>query len=450
MNTILAKETASDSIFVDREQEIEFINNKIKALKNRQRLFEFMVILWGIPGMGKTRLLKQVVNTAEKEGITALLIDCQNEQDSLCWVQEIADRFFQGDKYLRQWTNDNAITDSFIEKFLESLESRPFVLLFDNVHWLDKVSQGILETILLKTIPNHNNQLLIVVAGRLEIRWDSFELRRRSLLHTLTSFPKSEHHKLLSYPHNSVLGDKVFSVTRGYPLASALTSDWLKQLRVSANDLTESNFVDYEQALVIELSNKIIKTYILNGIEGEQNQLVYKLLRYLSPLRRFDEVIIVDVLTKLGGDFVNIDVLSSRAYIRLLAAKTYLIKWDRVRQAYAIDEPVRLLLNLELKYNSLQELITIHDVMRKWYQSKSQTVLYLIEQIFHSAWYYGLSGLCARLEHYVNDIGSIIDAYSQTDRTHFYEELAKDEELAEALGMTLYNVLLEKALKIKD
>jgi len=112
---------------------------------------------------------------------------------------------------------------------------------------------------------------------------------------------------------------------------------------------------------------------------------------------------------------------------------------------YALDFSIRRLLSLEMKFRDQAFFLKIHQFMADWYQDAidkaaerdpgaPQTVMYLIEHIFH------FSQLCqtkGQTEHMETDIcekiGRRFKDYYFREKNHFYEEFKKDEELAESL-----------------
>lgn len=458
-------------LFINRLKEINLIRDKLNILKKKKYLFSFIVTILGIPGIGKTTLLKQAKQEAETLDIETIWIDCENgaaKGNSIYILQKIADAFFrsatswqkalkfyrESQEGSRHRANLEPIVWAFVDNFKICLEETPVVLLIDNSYRLDEAGQKVLEEVLKHLYPS--NQLLIILAGRADIRWRSSELRRRTQAITLDSFPKKEFINLLPNPDYASLTDQVYAVTRGYPLASVKAYEWvLDHLQPSADDLSD-HFKAREAELIFDLFHQIFEMYILGGIDNpETRYTLSRLLSYISPLRRFDDNLLAALLREIDPqNFEHTNTLDARSYTRLMAARTYMVKWDSAKQAYALDDPIRQLLSLEMKFRDTDRLMQIHQFTLNWYQdaidkvtakdsSAPQSVIYLLEFIFHLVHLRQLQGQLSQIEAEIKQkLIKLFSEYYMRERIHFQEEFNRDQNLPELLG-EIYNRLTE-------
>lgn len=473
----MSSNPATASPFVNRQEEIEQIRDKLTALKNHKIVFNFIFTISGIPGIGKTTLLTQAATEAKALNISSLLLDYEQDklQDHpLQTLQHIVQHFLlhtpSWSSALKDYQEHDGhpvqaayywerLVDAFVQDFKTRLAETPLLLLFDNsdkipITEAGNLIQETLETILERVSPQ--NRLLVLIGGRALLRWHSFELRRRTHALTLNALPKEETARLLPDVNYASLSDQVYAVTQGYPKASVLAYQWaIENLKSSPAELPH-HFAERERELILELFNAIFKEYILSPIKDvQQRYLIRDLLRYVSPLRRFDDVLLAELLHKVDDKrFSQVNTLDARSYTRLMAAQTYLIKWDSGRQAYALDHAIRRLLALELKYQEAERLGQIHQLALNWYEkamsevtqrdkSAPHTVIYLLEYIFHLAHKWQLQGPTDGLETDIQQkMIALFRDYYPRERIHFQEEFKKDEELAELLG-PIYTSLTE-------
>lgn len=462
----------SPPIFVNRLRELKQIQDKIQIIKKQKLLFSFIITISGIPGIGKTTLLAQAKQEAERQRVHIILIDCEEDafqNNPIYILQYIARHLFEAamdwQEVLKEYQDNQGhpaqpafyqgrVIEVFTRNLKLYLEKMPLLLLIDNSHRMNEVTQEILEDILERIY--HQNKLLVILGGRTDIRWHSFELRRRTQTIALNSFPKTEAAKLLPDPSYAMLTDQVYTLTQGYPMASVLAYQWvLDNFTPSEVDLS-SHFKARESDLIFNLFGSIFEDHILRDIkDSETRHHISQLLRYISPLRRFDDNLLAALLPYIDkGTYGSINTLNARVYTRQMSALTYLVKWNSARQAYALDASIRRLLSLEMKFRDEKLLIQIHEFMMNWYQqaidevttkdsSAPQSVIYLIEYIFHFAQFSQLKNESKNLEEKIKQkVTQLFEGYYMREQVHFQEEFKKDEDLAELLG-DIYNRLNE-------
>jgi adenylate kinase len=455
-------DSAQQVRFVNRFEELDQIRKKLEAIKSQKLLFEFILTISGIPGIGKTTLLNQAEQKAEALGIQTVWVDYENgaaKNNPLYMLQKVADQLFKtalnwqkalktyrdNQEILSQSDNIEPVIRTFVENLRMHLERIPFLFLIDNGHWMDETAQVVFEDVLERLYPY--NRLVVIIAGRSDIRWRSFELRQRTEPIPLTSFPKTETAKLLPDPGYAMLNDYVYALTQGYPIASVLAYQWVEDNFEPSNLNLSDQFKAREAELIFNLFDAIFEKYILGNINPEIRQRLGQLLRYVSPLRRFDDNLLAALLREIDKDnFGQTNTLNTRVYSRQMVAQTYLVKWESGKQAYALDRPMRHLLSLEMKFRERSRLVKIHQFVMDWYQraisevtakdpSAPQSVIYLIEHIYHYVQLQQFKPKPVDLEIVLQQkIMTLFVGYKMSERVHFQEEFNKDEDLPELLG----------------
>jgi hypothetical protein len=450
--------------FVNRQEELVLVHKKFQVIINGDRNYDFMLTVSGIPGIGKTTLLDKIREDAEAQNIRTVFVNCRrairSADEQWAILETIADDLFASDaswqEALQNYRENEGHAvqvfyhDQLLETFVENLRvwlaNNPLVLLLDDVHYMGEPPQELLEEVLERTYDL--NRLFVILAGRADLRWRSFQLRSRTRNILLEQFKEEEAVQLLKEPANPDLSKAVYRLTRGYPLASVRAYEWVADhFTLTDPDLTDQLKVQ-EADLVFDLVGSIFEDYILGHIDdAPKKRWLAWLLRSISPLRRFDDNLLRALLLALDAtQFSQITTLETRSYTRQMAALTYLVKWDSARIAYALDLPMRQLLSLEMKFREQERLLKIHKFVKTWYQdainevtardsSAPQSVIYLIEHIYHLAQYRQVKG---ETENLVKEIEAKIvrhyEGYYLRERVHFFEEFSSDEELATVLG----------------
>jgi hypothetical protein len=216
--------------------------------------------------------------------------------------------------------------------------------------------------------------------------------------------------------------------------------------------------------MVFELVDTILSNHILVDIADKDMRLFMEwLLKVVSPIRRFDDILLVNLLPRIASELYRpIDTLSTRSYIRKMSVSTYVVKWNSAKMAYSCDESIRRLLAMSLKFRDKELLLLVHKFMVEWYQqainetvirdpSSPATVIYLIEYIFH---FVQLCHLNEQTEHVGFEIqqkiaDQFID-YKYKEKNHFCEEFKKDSELIELLGDSYHQMseFVEKQVEL--
>ncbi|MDM8528282.1 ATP-binding protein [Anaerolineales bacterium HSG24] len=446
------------SRFVNRETELKFITSKLIALPTSRRNFDFILTVSGVAGIGKTSLLKRVEQEAQAKNIPVIWITFdapEAKQDNLLYLFQQLIQTISNPTIQSAWQEYESsrgvveeafpfVRDRLIQTLVDELVDRPMVWQFDDTHLMSTEVREVVEDIL--THIGNDHRLFLIMAGRDTVRWNSFELRRRTRSFPLASLPKDAAQQLAPDALYAPITDQMYDLTRGYPKASVMAYEWIaNNLATKTANLSQA-LKSHESELILALFDDLFEQYILGDIPDRAK--TSQLLRYISPLRRFDDHLLSNLLPALNKElFAELSILEARSLTRQVAIQTYLIKWHSGRMAYILEPPVRQLLYLDLKYRDNRKLQQIHEFMRNWYKqaidetlqkdaSSPQSVVYFLEYLYH---YMELERLTGRSVETINQaIRQKIDQqfthYQLRERNHFLEELKRDTIILEILA----------------
>jgi hypothetical protein len=457
--------------FVDRDWELEAVNYRLGILRSGGSVFQCVINFYGIPGIGKTRLLEEIQGRAE--AIPTALTDLAAFRDGHRAGPEIlADQMRQlerrthlSDAGFQQALKafrahpipddpyDEAAWYRFRQKAKEVADAfsvyvyryarqpkQPVMLLFDNSEsatgetfdWLEYEDFGPLV---------QTGRILLVIAGRSPVRWKRFEVRRRVLLRKLNP-PQDgrllEKHKASWAP----VAPKVVQITFNYPPANEAIVTELERAQI----VDQETFNQYRPALIQRLMAGVIEENLLTGVDTDL-RLAW---RIAAPLRQFDVTTLRRVLPEFEPEFEG---RGGNYYLLMLnrMVDTSLVEWSAVRKAYVLDNTLRQFLDLDLETRDPDLARRIHERATELYHHWLEEVpenrsAYLVEWLYHQAQRQRLAGLeppeivaCLRqtlqpvLEQFYQPI-SVEDDRLLDGARQLLEELERDPDLPDLLG----------------
>ena len=434
--------------FVDRTKELQLVTEKLHLIKNGGYVYNFILSISGIPGIGKTRLLREAQAEAWSMDIDTVFIDFNYPEvinsTTTYLFQQIADQPLS--------CVDDLVVDDFsklVERLRFFLSKKPLLLLIDNGHRIAD-SNNKLRMILEEVLSRVYNQerLFVVICGCIDLRWDDFELRQRTRKEKLAYFDEEDAKKLSDKLVGSDLSQEIYKLTNGYPAACIKVYEWLTERNGIIVSDPYQLIKTYEVDLIGELVNTILTDYILSDVDEIQVRTrLEKLLKLISPLRRIDNYLLYILLSNAGEwEMGTLDELDVRSYIREMAAQTYLVKYNDVQKKYVLEYPLRRLLSLEMSYTAKDRLLAIHQFSANWYNKENskliardpghqQSISYLIEHIYHLAQSRQVSNDSGDMETEIQQKLNVqFKGYSHREKNNFYEKFIQDEELSDALG----------------
>jgi hypothetical protein len=411
-------------LFVNREKELDFIGDAVQTLLDSRRLLRTPIIeIYGVRGMGKTALLKQVEQNCHESGLPCISIDIRHASVNL--EDDLMEQIKQHLPHSSSMLEPSAIWAARV-----LLEKGPAVMLFDSVDLATQEQLHVLQSLLSEFIDNEN--LFVILASKKTL---SFLQKEQSVARKLTLFSLQSLSRECSEDFlNSVttqieveIRDLILEWTKGYPLAmnimvEAVNSGW--DPRSEAGQLE----------ILARLKNQVIYQEILGDLDLQQRLYYYSALQLFSLPRRFSLVIMQDLIEAFAPEIRRNGVLAYLSLPRDICEKTNVMRWNMVRAGYAVDAPVRTLFLLILKqeqpdlYFSLQVFLAKRNLELALEVSGSDRARYLREHLYH------LVNSQQPSEQSLVEVVERVNQEAPDVFVPFSEEFAQDDELKEALG----------------
>jgi hypothetical protein len=180
----------------------------------------------------------------------------------------------------------------------------------------------------------------------------------------------------------------------------------------------------------------VIRQGILRQLSPEEVPAYEELLRLLSVPRRFNLLLLQELIEQFAPQWVRESLLAYFFLPRELGAKTEVVRWHLDRAGYAVEGPVRRLFLLTFQSEQPEQVVALHRWLAAFNQrlasqvSGSDRSRYLREWLYHSAF-------ClepAALTQGIQELLALLSMETAEARVQFVEEVRQDQELQEALG----------------
>jgi hypothetical protein len=429
--------------FINRTEEMHIFHEMLRDLLRRNRLLRTPVIgLYGIEGIGKSQILLEMMQECKKNNIACI----KSEVDRSWQVEELITSFrafytkYTQQSFLPEESLDNL--QHLIQRTKTFLEQEPLVMLLDSIDLAGEDQRERLEY-LLSELLFYNNLVVILTSSR-DISFEHDKSVARKLktipVRPFTRTDTEEYMARMGYVLPSPLSDMVFQWTRGYPLALQVMLEAMTQRQLEpTHQRQRKELIDY-------IIDRVINQRILAGREGEDLTWFQTMLRLLSVPRRFNLVIMQRLIERFAPEA---RLASSLAYMTLpkkIIQATSGLSWDLKKAGFAMDDSLRNLLLLHLRFTNLRRYHAIHRFLAELNRAHAEEVTgsdrirYQQEYLYHLA----SDGNQRLMPSLVREtiVNIVQDAQSQPDRLlQFREAIQLDDELKEALGMHMTLVL---------
>jgi len=412
------------AVFVNREKELDIIKNAVQALLDHHRLLHTPIIeLYGVGGMGKTALLKQVELYCHNNHLPCISIDIGRASVDL------------EDDLIKQIVSDLLDQSSIrglsavqIARLL--LEKGPVVMLFDAMDSASPEQLNVLQLLLHELIDSGN--LFVILASKKAL---PFLQKERNIARKLTPLPlQSLPRKDCEHFFDRVdaqfepeIHNLIFEWTRGYPLAMNIIVEAIKS---GLDPRSEQG----QAEILAQLRSKVIYQEILRDIAPRNHAQYYSTLQLFSFPRRFSLIIMQDLIEAFLPEMRRDGILAYLSLPRDICETTNVMRWNTIRAGYTVDAPVRTLLLLLLKHEEPERYFAIHAFLAKKNLALAQEVLghdrvrYLREYLYH------LANSEAPAEAPLLEVVEMVSHEMPDVFMQFAREFAQDYELKEVLG----------------
>ncbi|GHO96598.1 hypothetical protein KSF_066460 [Reticulibacter mediterranei] len=418
------------STFVNREVELKLVDEAFSALLSKQRLLRNPIVdFYGTGGIGKTSLLRKVEQICQDKHIFSLWADAsQSDSAFSSTIVEQVEKY--GVQIVPQEETDNLLHQS-IDATRALLQQGPVVLLLDALDTADSQCVGRIEA-LLKNFVNER-QLFVVIASKSTISFQN----ERSVARKLTSvhlppLDRSSCEAYLKSPGSQIPSELygiIFEWTRGFPLA-------MQAMTEAINAGHDPRHTQDRQEILAVIKDQVINQNVLAKVEPEKRAHYYTSLRLFSVPRRFNLMIMQDLIERFAPELKRESNLAYFALPREIQQATEVLKWNVPRAGYSVDTPVRNIFLLELKLEQLDDYIAIHSFLAETNKRLATEVngpdriRYLREYLYHNA----IRNNSLNMPSILQQVTEQITTESPEAFSQFYEEFMQDEELKEALG----------------
>ncbi len=389
--------------FVNREEELELIKDALDILCEGRLLLRAPIIeFYGVEGIGKTTLLKEIKGK------------CDNKQVPCLWED-------------LEVSSSNHFLNA-VEQLVN--EKKPIVLILDS---LDRTDEGRLLTITERLSElTDNSNFFVILASRKRESFDSNTLIVRKLtIRHLEPFNRENCDKYLHSEGviSSEINKQFYQWTRGYPLAMQVMAEFLPTI-----DFHIGNMQDQAQ-FITTMTKKVIDERLLRHVE---NASWYRMMLSLfSVPRRFNLVIMQEIIEEFA---LQESYQNRLAYIALpnkINQATYALNWDTLHGGYYIDASIRNIFLLEMKITKHQRYVDIHRFLARINErlfgevTGLDRVRYLLEYFYHKASSEEEIDLPLILTQHIEQL---LQDEPETSFEQFKDEFSRDEELQEVLG----------------
>jgi hypothetical protein len=419
------------NIFVNREEELQLIEERCTALVQNKPVQQQIVEFHGVGGIGKTTILKRIKLHCNEQHLPSIWTDAS--QSTVLFSQEVIQ---QVQTYGVQFApkNNNLLSQS-IDAMKALIEQNPAVFLIDCLdsagdeqlvcieHMLDQLTKDTRLLFVLASQRKVSFEHTMSVARKLDtIQVKS--LNRTSCIDYVSKWPQKVAPEIQEI---------VFEWTGGYPLA-------VDVMVKAIQDETLDPRKDKDQK---QLMRRITEQVIDRGVLARAVSTPADLEWYQTMLglfcvpRRYN----LDIMQKMTEKFAERYKLSSNlAYMSLpkrLDQRTDVLSWDRSRSGYSLEAPIRHIFLMKLKIEQPERYMAIHKFLAEtnWRLAMespgTDRVRYLQEYLYHSANCENSSVLPQVVEKTFQQIVSEPTTYFSI----FREEYEKDEELKVALDI---------------
>ena len=373
---------ATHNRFIDRVEEIRLVNEYLGSLRDGLER-EALIVFKGVPGIGKSTLLRELRRRLSHEGVHSIYLDfeqiCAGEQPMRTALKTVLEQLpfpalvSSGDpiEYLvEKWRGE-------IAQWSKSSRAAPPVLFLDaleecTVQILSELERDILAPALA------TRRSLLIATSRQSLEWDEFMVRRAVLEYDLKPFVVSATREQIG---DESLAIQIQDLTGGIPGANV---EIFEELQGRIDDFQERRE---------ELTLNLVEKYIFEQLIPRVDWKVRHALQILSPLRQFDYDSIAMILsTLLPEDWAkDTSAREFRQLVRDMQRTTQVVEWDGKKRSFVIVRPIRYLLDryLYVDYRRRRQgerYNAIHWLALQIYEKRTlEEPVYIWDVLYHKA-----------------------------------------------------------------
>lgn len=424
--------------FINREREIEQVEQTLDQLRKLKPPAMRGIVYYGLPGIGKSRILEYVKTRCSEKAFFATWVDFQKPRvrSPLSYLLYLADQFDSGQTRSRFRNTILNATDAtadpseraeqalpvFARGVKQRLKHQPLALLMDSCElcvpdFFDWIGQRVL--VQLMEIRVGPIALFIASRGPQQVAASNWpvEMIRQTLFERVPTFDfeatKRHIAAIDTTPPRCRGGEKeIHALSAGHPFSTEAVVYFLQRLNVEVGD-----FPQHRQKLARRLYNEVIHRYLCTGV-ATWNPAIFDIA--CMP-RRFDP----SLLEKISPE---------HAYHRYAAGwrdmqkpEVNLIEVDSGKPGYRLDKTLRRLLHTAVSILFPARARKLNQQLKQFYEKElareasheRPTAAALLELLYH---HIQIEILSNRLP-----LASTENLLEQKLRAHFIPEQRDDE-----------------------
>lgn len=359
-------------MFVNREVELKKISEALRDINNSVKLKKPIIEFHGVAGIGITSLFNRVEMLATELNISHLYVDFDNAGESHL-KNDITHEF---DSNLNLSALKSGLTN-----FLEY--NNKGVVILDHFHRADEDTANWLENLLPDILSTKD--ILILVGSHWSINWTNYLIRRSVLSLQVPSLSKESTGELVSSFGYPSLGEKIFTLSSGIPLAAKILSNAIKQIEIESNTkINREKIGDYELRLVEIIEDE----YINNDLIGSLGEDLNKVLRILSVFRQFDYDTFTQFAHLIKLSFNNLWDMNYRMDLVQKFSGDGLAYWNEKNTSYSLEPSLRKILSAQTRFIDSDLYVQVCDIALKYYEDKffkTRDIRFINEILFHKS-----------------------------------------------------------------
>mgnify|MGYP002344289608 FL=1 len=420
-------ETSTNSInIVNRFEEINLFEDYFLKLRNKSNTAKSIIDFWGIPGIGKSTLMHEIMEKSLANKHEIVFIDFKDVflgANRISYTKSCEMIFTELNKKIlssphRQATNlfslqvteksINDLTLDFVnstKKYLFLHEKRFLIFLFDSTeycrpdvfHWLEKTIFSPLTS---------TKKVFIVLASQSQNKWRTFDVKQQLIEWHIQPFNTNSVRKQIGYDGNSAneLASRIFELSFGIPACNALVYKAVENVYEKKGIMAA--FSDTKKAKYVHDEVQFFYRHTVRKLTPELKYV----LRIVSQLKWFDYALLREILVSTRPESYTSGKASKYRDITRQLEETKYISWDIQNRGFAMDFTMRKILSLDLKLNHKTLFIQVQKIVLQWFKrltdQYNSSYLFFLDLIYYRALFNELEPASLEINKGINEIAS--------------------------------------------
>lgn len=422
-------------LFINREEEMQYIRERCSILQDDRLTVHLPITqFYGVGGIGKTKILREVENHCRVQGLPAIWADAN--LGTVDFSHRIISQVKKYGVQVATVTHDNDLFNRSIDATSALVAQKgPTVFLIDSLESARDSDLSWIEELLITF--QDESKLFFILASQ-KVAFDHvMAIARR--LDNIQLKPFDRKH-CLSYTSGLVRNleaetrDLIYDWTGGYPLAINCMVNAIEQKRLDPRKKRD------QRPLLASVREQVIRQGVLNHISLSPDELAWfdtMFTLFAVPRRCVNVSFMQAMVEKFASQYqLNTDL----AYITLpnqINRKSDVFKWNVTKAGFTLEPTIRHIFLKNLEIDQPERYKLIHKHLAEANQQIAaqivgiERVRALLEFLYHSSYCEDASTLRQIVENAIQQITS-----GPTDNFwSFHEEYNADQELQTALGI---------------